>query len=78
MVVKSLLALTDAPYRNTVAHQPLHHKGRLIIPPSDTVKHVNQQNIKFPSHGILTDLYDRIPLLHGQLIAGDALFRELP
>ena len=78
MVVKALLPFSDAPDRNTVAHQPLHRKGRLIVPTSDSVKHVDLQDIKFPRYGILTDLHDCIPLLHSQLIAGDTLFRKFP
>lgn len=67
MVVKALLPFTDASDRNTVAHQPLHRKGRLIVPTSDSVKHVDLQDIKFPRYGILTDLHDCIPLLHSRL-----------
>ena len=77
MVVKALLPFTYAPDSNTVPRQPFHYKRRLIVPPPDPVKHIHQQNVKFPGEGIFPNLQNGIPLLHGQLVAGNTFFSKL-
>ena len=74
MVVKTLLPFTDAPDSNAVPCQPFHNKRRLIVPPSDPVKHIDQKDIKFSGEGSLPDLQNGVPLLHGQLIARNPFF----
>ena len=77
MIVKSLFALYCAPDFNAILYKPLYHKGRFIIPPSETVKHINQQDFKFPLHSLALDFLDGVPFLCGLLKPGDFLFVKL-
>ena len=46
MIVKALLSLAHAPDLYAVFHQPLYNKRRLVVSPSDSIKHEYQQHIK--------------------------------
>ena len=76
MIVKSLFALYRAPDFNAILYEPLHHKGRLVIPPSEPVKHINQQDFKFPLDGLALDFLDGVPFLCRLLKPGDSFFIE--
>ena len=73
MIVKTLLALHGAPYFDILLDEPLHHKGRFIVLASQAVKHEYQQNIKFSLQGHLLYLLNGVPVLGGDLDAGNAL-----
>ena len=77
MIIHLLLPFHCAPHFDSVADEPLHHKGRLIVPPPQAVEHEHQQDVKLPFLGILTDLLNGVAVSGSYLETGDALFRKL-
>ena len=78
MVVKPLLALLGAPDLDPILDEPLHHKGRLIFLAPQPVKHKDEQDVELPHGRFTLDLLNGIPILRGDLKAGDALLGKLP
>ena len=66
--------ITDAPHSDPVLSQPFHHKGCLIVPSPNSVKHIDQQDVIFPGKGILPNFQNGVPLLHSQSIARNTFF----
>ena len=76
-VVKPLLPLHGTPDFNTVADKPFHNKGRFVVTAAKTVKHIDQQDIKFALYGVPLDLLHGIAVFGRYLVARNALFVEL-
>ena len=76
MIIHLLLPFHCAPHFDSVADEPLHHEGRLIISPSQAVEHEHQQDVKLPFLGILTDLLNRVAVSSSHLETRDTFFRK--
>lgn len=77
MIIKPLLPFLGAPYLDSVIDEPLYYKGCLILFAAKSVKHKDQQNIKFSQGRIPLNLLDSIPVFGRDLETGDTFFRKL-
>ena len=55
-----LLALMGTPHLNSMLDEPFQHKGSFAFDSSKTVKHIDQQNVKFTIGGFFFQLLDGI------------------
>ena len=62
MIFKPLFPLHHTPDSNSIFDEPLHHKGRFVVPPPQTIKHEHQQHIKLLQDCRLLDCNQRFPL----------------
>ena len=76
MIIHLLLPFHCAPHFDSVADEPLHHEGRLIISPSQTVEHEHQQDVKLPFLGVLADLLNGVAVSGSHLETRDTFFRK--
>ena len=74
MIIKSLLSFYSTPDLNAIAYKPLHYKRSFVITASQTVKHIDQQNIKFSLYSIPLDFLYRVPVFRRNLKTGNTLF----
>ena len=77
MIIHLLLPFHCAPHFDSVADEPLHHEGRLIISPSQAVEHEHQQDVKLPFLGVLADLLNGVAVSGSHLETRDTFFRKL-
>ena len=77
VVIKPLFSLPRAPDLDALLHEPLHHEGRFIIPPTETVEHKNEQHIELVLCCSFLDFHDRVPVCGADLVPGDTLLRYL-
>ena len=55
-----LLAFMGTPHLNSMLDEPFQHKGSFAFDSSETVKHIDQQNVKFSVGGFFLQLLDGI------------------
>ena len=72
-----LLPFPGAPDFDPMINEPFHQERRLVFTSAKTVKHENQQNIKFLFFGQGSNIEDRVTIFSGNLVAGYAFFHPL-
>lgn len=74
VIFNPLLSFVGAPHLNAMVDKPFQNEGGFTVNTSQTVKHVNQQDVEGFLFRLLSQFLDHVPLGRGNLGAGDAFF----
>ena len=74
MIFNPLLSFVGAPHLNAMVDKPLQNEGGFTVNASQTVKHVDQQDVEVFLFRLLSQFLNHVPLGRGNLGAGDAFF----
>ena len=77
IIFKALLSFLGTPHLNALTNKPLHHKWCLVLLTAQAIKHIHQQDIEFLSFGCGFQILNSIPIIGGNLIAGNSFFIKL-
>ena len=72
VILDTLLSFVGAPHLNAMVDKPLQNEGSFTVDASQTVKHVDQQNVEGFLFRLLSQFLDHVPLGRGNLGAGNA------